>query len=480
VLGLVYAALAEGSRRGRRPGAAAPPAQADDHVATAISHLEKALDGAVGGGDPNLRATLSRLYLRAGSYDKAIPLLTELVNEEPGWDDGPGLLAEAYAGAGRDEDAIRWLQQAAPNDPQLYATLADFYERSHRWKDAADAYSKVMDLAPRNVDLKIRYASALLNAGGRANAGRARDVLKDVLAAHTDDARTLYLLSQADRRMGDFAAAEADARKIIAVNNTSPWGYYALAEALEQRRQYAAVVDALDPAVAQIRSRGGDTTTGLSLLLPHLGFAYQQLGQQDKALAAFEEAHQLQPKDEAITGYLIEAQLAAKRYQQAAELARQARADSPDDMRLTRLEAQALQKSGKTADAASLMQQLIEKHADKPEAYVSAAQFDVSADRASDALTLLQQAKTKFPDDSSIAFELGAVYDKLNKRGEAEAQFKQILARDPENAAALNYLGYMFADHGEKLDESVQLLKMALELEPDNGSFLDILGWEYF
>jgi len=55
-----------------------------------------------------------------------------------------------------------------------------------------------------------------------------------------------------------------------------------------------------------------------------------------------------------------------------------------------------------------------------------------------------------------------------------------VLARDPENAAALNYLGYMLAERGERLDESVAYVKKALEIEPENGSYLDSLGWAYF
>ena len=46
--------------------------------------------------------------------------------------------------------------------------------------------------------------------------------------------------------------------------------------------------------------------------------------------------------------------------------------------------------------------------------------------------------------------------------------------------AALNYLGYMLAERGERLDESVGYLKKAVAMEPENGSFLDSLGWAYF
>src|SRR5262249_13226021 len=63
---------------------------------------------------------------------------------------------------------------------------------------------------------------------------------------------------------------------------------------------------------------------------------------------------------------------------------------------------------------------------------------------------------------------------------DAEAAFRRLLDHQPDNAAVLNYLGYMLAERGERLDESVGLLTKALEKEPYNGSFLDSLGWAYF
>ena len=45
---------------------------------------------------------------------------------------------------------------------------------------------------------------------------------------------------------------------------------------------------------------------------------------------------------------------------------------------------------------------------------------------------------------------------------------------------ALNYLGYMLADRGVRLEEAVGYLKKALELDPQNGAYLDSLGWAYF
>ena len=474
VLGTVYAALSESTQGGRGAN------QADDNLKKAIHHFELALEGATAESDPNVRATLARLYVRSNAYDKAIPLLTDLVNQEPGWQDGPLMLVEAYAGAGRSSDAIAWLEERTAGDPRLLPALADFYEREHRWSDAADAYARALQRTPRDQAMKMRYASALMNVGGRANIEKARTALVEIAgAARTPDPRTLYLLSQAQRRLGELKEAEASARKVIAQNNRSPWGYYALAEALEGRRDYQAVVDELAPVVAANRGKG-DASFDTSILLPHLGFAYQEIGQHDKAIASFEEARKLSPDDPAVAGYLVESNIAAKRYAAAIDVAKSALVQHPDDLRLTRLQAQALRQSGKADQGIALLEEAVKHHEDDPVAYISLAQAYSDADRGAQAVKVLQDAQAKFPSDDGIAFELGSTFDKQKKFAEAESAFRQVLARDPENAIALNYLGYMLAERGERLDESVGYLKRALQVEPENPSYLDSLGWAYF
>ena len=80
-------------------------------------------------------------------------------------------------------------------------------------------------------------------------------------------------------------------------------------------------------------------------MLPHLGFAYQELGQSDKAIAAFDEAHKLAPKDQSIAGYLIQANLSANDTRERSSLSGGSDR-SPNDLRLARLEAQAFLQNG--------------------------------------------------------------------------------------------------------------------------------------
>jgi len=74
----------------------------------------------------------------------------------------------------------------------------------------------------------------------------------------------------------------------------------------------------------------------------------------------------------------------------------------------------------------------------------------------------------------------GAMYERMKKYEQAEAEFRKLLAKNPRNASALNYLGYMLADRDVRLEEALELVQRALELDPYNGAYLDSLGWVYY
>jgi tetratricopeptide (TPR) repeat protein len=473
VLGMVYAQLTSGGPNART-GRGAPPPQA---MSNAIAHLEQSIDTPPNFGDFSARAVLARLYVASGNYEKAIAALPDLV--KIGWQDGASLLVDAYAGAGRLSEAVKWLEEAAPDNPELYATLGDVYARERRWVDSANAYEQALRNSPRSFDYRFWMASSLLQVGGISDVIKARDALREALGIRATDERALYLLSQSERRSGDSSAAEAAARRLIVQNAKNPRGYLALAEALEDQRRFQPLIDAVAPALATF-SNVNDNGFSLGLLLPHLGFAYQELGQFDKAIATFESARKIEPNDPSVTLYLIQAQMAAKNYSTAADLAHAARATHPADVRLARMESLALRRAGKIDQGLAILEEIARAQGSDPEAVVALAQGYVDANRAPQAAKLLQDAQAKFPGDTTIALELGAVLDKQKKYTEAEGVFRQLIAKDPNNAIALNYLGYMLAERGERLGESVDYLKRAIALDPDNGSYLDSIGWAYF
>ena len=84
------------------------------------------------------------------------------------------------------------------------------------------------------------------------------------------------------------------------------------------------------------------------------------------------------------------------------------------------------------------------------------------------------------PTDARGLYVLAQVLEAKGDMAGAEASLRELLARDPHDATALNFLGYMFAERGARLTEAVDLVQRALKIEPDNPAFLDSLGWAYF
>jgi tetratricopeptide (TPR) repeat protein len=77
-------------------------------------------------------------------------------------------------------------------------------------------------------------------------------------------------------------------------------------------------------------------------------------------------------------------------------------------------------------------------------------------------------------------FQFGAVAERLGDFARAEMLFRKCLELAPNFPEALNYLGYMWADRGENLEEARDLIEQAVDLEPENAAFLDSLGWVLF
>ena len=90
------------------------------------------------------------------------------------------------------------------------------------------------------------------------------------------------------------------------------------------------------------------------------------------------------------------------------------------------------------------------------------------------------EARRSHPDQAATGFLLGAAYERTGQRDKAMAEFRRVLQVEPDFHAALNYLGYTFAEAGTNLDEALTLVSRAVALEPDNGAYVDSLGWTYY
>lgn len=79
-----------------------------------------------------------------------------------------------------------------------------------------------------------------------------------------------------------------------------------------------------------------------------------------------------------------------------------------------------------------------------------------------------------------VRFMLANLYYEMNDHKNAVEELEKVLQMDPDYHQANNFLGYFFIEKGEQLDEALSLIEKALSIEPENGAYLDSLGWAYY
>ncbi len=96
------------------------------------------------------------------------------------------------------------------------------------------------------------------------------------------------------------------------------------------------------------------------------------------------------------------------------------------------------------------------------------------------AVTTFRKAIELNEDNAYYYFNLGVSFERLEKIDEAIVYLDKSIQLDDTNAVALNYLGYLLADKGIRLYEAKELIEKALAKDPDNGAYLDSIGWVYY
>jgi len=135
---------------------------------------------------------------------------------------------------------------------------------------------------------------------------------------------------------------------------------------------------------------------------------------------------------------------------------------------------------GKGAEAVKLLEQAIAANQDKLELYLSLATLHDAQGHPAVGLKLLLDVESRFAADAKFQFRVGVLYDKLGKRPQSIERMKKVVELNPRDAQAHNYLGYTYAEMGINLDEALVHIKQALEIRPDDGFFIDSLGWVYY
>jgi Flp pilus assembly protein TadD len=100
--------------------------------------------------------------------------------------------------------------------------------------------------------------------------------------------------------------------------------------------------------------------------------------------------------------------------------------------------------------------------------------------RFAEAESVWVEVARRMPDAGRVGMELAYCRQAQGNIEGAVSALRELIAREPDNASALNYLGYLFAERDRDLEEAEGLIRRALEQDPDNGAYVDSMGWVYY
>jgi len=408
----------------------------------------------------------------------------KVLDQDAGNEEALTGLAMVYSDLGDTKNAIEMLRMATskhPN-PRTLAELASFYHNAKDYASASDVWQQALQMDPENTRIKQALARDLLSADRMAEALK---VYQELAAADPRDEDSLLRLAEIYRERGEYTQAHATLGKARQLDSQN----------LELRYEEVNLLDAegkTDAAVAALRAMLNDTAAKTytdeekgrrTILLERLGMLYRNAEHYSEAVDAFRQMADIDPEAAPrVSAAIVDTWRAAKDFKKADAELQAALKKFPKERALNSAKASLLADEGKIDEAVAVLRS--QPDGDKELAtQIQIAQVYEKGKRFDDmgkALDAAEKISESTPQKVTVLFMRGAMLVRTKQFDAAEAEFRKVLALDPEYAGALNYLGYMLADRNTRLDEAQKMISKAVELEPANGAYLDSLGWVCF
>lgn len=429
-------------------------------------------------GHPQLPLLLAQTLLNTGKADAALRLVEDYLKRQPQGIEGYELLAKILTALKREDEITPRLEKSAkldPNNIPLQYALADRYRETGQGERAEALYKALLSAQPssqaygalaasllkrkKTEELLKVISEAIARPGGAEAIGPQLEAIKkdpayaeEVLDVGLNrlsadpanlDRPTMIVLTHIANG-ADKLEKLADLQRLVLRRNASPMAYRELVETLVRLRKYGEAAGIID----QLMAKYPDEKNARQLvMLGKIRRAADQIGPATEAVRA---ALKLEPNDTEAESLLAILLSQAGKIDAAIEILRSALRLKPDDAELNRLLGALLGQFGRNDEAIALYTGLLERYPNNDE-------------------------MVKFARSG-----LSVIYVNQGDFAKGEAELEALLERNPEDAGVNNDLGYLYADQGKDLEKAEQMIRKALQEEPDSSAYLDSLGWVLF
>ena len=386
-------------------------------------------------GDEATRGLLAQLYRIQQDVEGAESLL---LDEGGAPLDAPSawLLYQLYLEAGSLDEAYvvaRWMTEHDPHDLRGWVAQAKALESLGQEEAAEEAYREALSLDPDNLRIYGQLARMKRQRGDEEGA---IEVYREMLERQPDDHATLASLAQAQFDDEDIEGAIETFERIEEAYPADVDSMKRLGYLLYEAGRYEEAGQRFERVLA-LTPEDGDVAF-------FQGIVMRRLHRSDDAVAAFSRippTHEYYPD--------ARTQLAGIH-----------------------------ERSGRYAEALADVERALEIERTR-ELELYGVTLRAKLGDFGGAVDQLEAMLEESPDDDELLYHLGVVHAEADRDDDAIRFMQRALEHNPDNADAINFIGYTWAEQGERLDEAEAYIVRAIELRPDNGYIVDSLGWVY-
>lgn len=383
------------------------------------------------------RFMLARLKMREGKDDEAIKLFRHALQNNPGNTAIQLRLGILHAKKKEYDIAEEIFNDILQKNPTSYfATLylARLYAEQGALQLAAKQYTAALSL---NWSKTLAYEIAeFYNL--RKDFSAAQQIYKDILARDDEDERAALGIVQTHLFLQDNASALQELTRI---------------------RGFTQNPRRIDLVRSQILMNIGENQRAQDILL--------ELLKQDPL-----------PQALYLLGVIYHEQM---HFNKALAILAEIPAEETEYQDAVMLRVRILEKADRSKESIALLQKVLQQTDNRiPRFYSLLAAIYEKHNARTKAREVLADGIDVFPKNESLLYEYAILEEKTGNHAAAMATMEKILSLNINNADALNFIGYSWADNNINLDKAYEYVQKALELKPESGYIQDSLGWVYY
>ena len=443
----------------------------------------------------------------AQDLDSALKEYNKALKVDPKSREVKSRLAALYFALGDLTQAVQYADEVGEGtgqEPQMLTHMAGILASAGKPERALELLDKAIENDPERGESYFPKGLILLN---QKRIAEAEQVVKKGLQYTSDSPIGYYYLGRISIDAGNSEQALANFDRAIAVNQAFEPAYIAQASVYESRQEKDKAIAVLKKYLHQVNPRNRDIRQHLIQLYIvtkdyagglaelekllednpgdldaqlRMALIYGEKKEFTKAISQLTEILKAKPAELKVRDYLGYLYEETKDFPTAMETYRYnihldpKFADSHVHLGVL------LYRLKQFPEAVTHLDEAVRLTPKQPEPHLVLGLAHFQSEQFEKASQAFEEGIRHNPKNADLHFNLGTAYDKLNRFDDVERAMETALSLDPHHTDALNYLGYSYAERGIKIDQALSMTKRAVALKPENGYYVDSLGWAFY